>query len=42
MPVADAVVRVVWPEKVLSPANVCVVVETTPRETLPAFGILIV
>lgn len=34
------VARAVLPEKVLSPAKVCVVVETTPREALPAFGML--
>jgi hypothetical protein len=40
----DAVVvaKVVVPVKVLLPANVCVVVDTTPRAEAPAFGMLMV
>lgn len=33
-----AIESVVVPVNVLSPANVCVVVETSPRESKPALG----
>lgn len=38
--VADATVNVVVPRNVLSPAKICDVVETRPRENSPASGIL--
>ena len=42
IPLAVSEATAVEPVNVLSPANVCVVVDTTPREADPAFGMLIV
>jgi hypothetical protein len=42
VPPTEVLARVVLPLNVLSPAKVCVPVETTPREEAPALGMLMV